>query len=58
MRLDLKKLARTAQSEFAFLKGPKDHLYYHGRRILGRQHELASMDVVEIWYAPRGCVAV
>lgn len=35
----VKKLIRTAQSEFYFLKDAKDAFYYHIRRFIARPHE-------------------
>jgi hypothetical protein len=39
MDLELKKMARTVQSEFPFLKEVKDGFYYRSRRMLRRPHE-------------------
>jgi FkbM family methyltransferase len=39
IEVKLKKLLRTAQSEVAFLKEPKDRIYFQSRRLLRRPHE-------------------
>jgi FkbM family methyltransferase len=51
----IKKVFRTLQSEFAFLKETKDSLYLYGRRRLAIPHERDFRAVARIPISTQGC---
>jgi len=55
MNRTIKKVLRTLQSEFPFLKEAKDSLYFHGRRLLRIPHENDFAAIGLIPSTSQGC---